>query len=179
MAAYFSLMLLSGAAAAQSPAFIVSGRVYDRESPARRLEDLMVINLRTAQGSFGKADGTFTVTALQDDTLMIASSGYAFRKFCFRDSLPKPAYHLDVPLVRLNVQLREVSIFSPRELNSIYKDIQRLGYNKSDFQLSGINVVESPITFLYQEFSQLQRLKRHNAERINDERRRDLLKELL
>lgn len=179
LSAFLSLVLMAGSASAQPSVIIVSGRVYDGASPSRRLEDLMVINLRTAQGSFGKADGSFSVTAYPDDTLMIASSGYAFRKFCFKDSLPQSGYFLDVPLIRLSVQLKEVSIFSPRELNSIYKDIQRLGYSKSDFQLSGINVVESPITFLYQEFSQLQRLKRHNAERINDERRRDLLKELL
>lgn len=172
-------MLGTGIASAQSTAFTVSGKVYDRDVPSKRLEDLMVINLRTAQGSFGRADGTFSVTALPDDTLMIASTGYEFRKYCFKDSLPRPGYLLDVPLTRLKVQLKEVSIFSPRELNSIYKDIQRLGYSKSDFQLSGINVVESPITFLYQEFSQVQRLKRHNAERINDERGRNLLKELL
>jgi hypothetical protein len=177
--AFVPAFLLSLALTAQQTSVIVSGRAYDRERPAERLFDLMIINLRTAQGTFGKADGGFSVTALPDDTLMIASTGYEFRKFTFRDSAAKPAYWLDVPLSRLKVELREVSVFSPRELNSIYKDIEKLGYRKSDFQLSGINVLESPITFLYQEFSQLQRLKRHNAERINEEKRRQLLKDLL
>jgi hypothetical protein len=178
-AAFVPAFLISVALTAQQASVIVSGRVYDRERPSERLPDLMIINLRTAQGTFGKADGGFSVTALPYDTLLIASTGYEFRKFTFRDSTAKPAYWLDVPLTRLKVELREVSVFSPRELNSIYKDIEKLGYRKSDFQLSGINVLESPITFLYQEFSQFQRLKRHNAERINDEKRRQLLKDLL
>lgn len=173
------LPFIPGRTKAQDQAVIISGKAYNRDQPAMRLDDLMIINLRTNQGTFGKVDGGFTVTALLTDTVMVASTGYEFRKFTFRDSLVKPAYWLDVPLIKLNVNLKEVTVFSPRELNAIYKDIQRLGYNKKDFQLSGVNVLESPITFLYQEFSKLEQLKRHNAERINDDKRRKLLKELL
>lgn len=139
----------------------------------------MIINLRTSQGFFGKVDGTFSLTINRTDTIMVASTGYEYKKISFADSACKSPCPIEVPLIKLNIKLKEVSIFSPRELNSIYKDIEKLGYNKKDFQLSGINVLESPITFLYQEFSRLEQQKRHNAERINDEKRRDLLKELL
>lgn len=179
---YLILVLLSvNAVSGQTTDTVItiSGRAYNSRTPSIRLDDLMIINLRSTQGFFGKADGSFYITAFPTDTVMVASTGYEFRKFCFADSLPKSNYWLDVPLTRLNVNLKEVSIFSSRELNAIYKDIEKLGYNKKDFQLSGINVLESPITFLYQEFSQLEQLKRHNAERINNEKRRDLLKELL
>ena len=156
-----------------------SGRAFDGNDPTRRLQDLMVINLRTSQGFFGKADGTFQLTALKTDTILVASTGYEFIYCSFRDSVVKESYWLELPLRRLKVELKEVTVFSPRELNSIYQEIEKLGYKKSDFQLSGINVIESPITFLYQEFSRLERLKRYNAERINNEKRRQLLKELL
>ena len=172
-------MLLPGLCSGQDSTITVSGHVFDSSRPATRLEDLMIINLRTAQGFFGKADGTFSVMIRHTDTIMIASSGYEFKKICFVDSVARSTYQFEVPLIKLNIKLREVTIFSPRELNAIYKDIEKLGYNKKDFQLSGINVLESPITFLYQEFSQLEQAKRHNAERINNEKRRDLLKELL
>lgn len=157
----------------------VSGRAFDESDPARRLQDLMVINTRTSQGFFGKADGTFLITALSTDTILIASTGYEFVHCTFRDSMMQPSYILQIPLRRLKVELKEVTVFSPKELNSIYQEIEKLGYRKSDYQLSGINVLESPITFLYQEFSRLERLKRQNAERINNEKRRDLLKQLL
>lgn len=157
----------------------VTGHAFDSADPARRLQDLMVINMRTSQGIFGKADGTFLVTALSTDSILVASTGYEFVYCILKDSMMQPGYILRIPLRRLKVELKEVTIFSPKELNSIYQEIEKLGYRKSDYQLSGINVLESPITFLYQEFSRLERLKRQNAERINNEKRRDLLKQLL
>lgn len=157
----------------------INGKAYNKLSPALRLDDLMIINLRTSQGVFGKADGSFQVNVLKSDTILIASTGYEYKKITMRDSVLQPVYLVDVPLVKLNVRLHEVVIFAPRELESIYKDIEKLGYNKRDFQIGGADALQSPITFLYQEFSRLEQLKRRNKERINNERRRDLLKELL
>jgi hypothetical protein len=157
----------------------INGLAYDSIDRSRRLEDLMIINLRTSHGTFGKADGSFTVWIMKSDTIVIASSGYAFQNICFADSIIKENYTINVPLFRLNINLKEVTIFSPRDLQSIYTDIQKLGYNKKDFQLSTVDALSSPITFLYQEFSAIERLKRHNKERINNEKRRDLLKQLL
>lgn len=173
-----SLSCIFGTSSAQDT-LRVSGRAFDATDPARRLQDLMVINMRTSQGFFGKADGTFLISALSTDTILVASTGYEFVHCMFRDSLKQEGYVVQIPLRRLKVELKEVTVFSPKELNAIYQEIEKLGYRKSDYQLSGINVLESPITFLYQEFSRLERLKRENAERINNEKRRDLLKQLL
>ena len=84
-----------------------------------------------------------------------------------------------VRLKKLNITLHEVQVFSTRDLEAIEKDIQKLGYNKKDYELSGINAISSPITFLYEEFSRHEQLRRHNAELVNDDKRRNLLKELL
>ena len=42
-----------------------------------------------------------------------------------------------------------------------------------------MDALNSPITFLYQEFNRLEKLKRHNAERINNDKRKELLRQLL
>ena len=157
----------------------VSGKVMESENPAAHLEDLMIVNLASQQGSFGKADGTFSTIINKNDTLLIASTGYEFQKICFNDSVPKNEYNIVVKLKKLSFQLKEVHVFSPRDLESIQKDIQKLGYNKKDYEVSGIDAVSSPITFLYQQFSKYERLKRHNAELVNEDKRRNLLKELL
>ncbi len=157
----------------------VNGVAYDSVKPDRRLDDLMIINSRTSQGSFGNADGSFRIKIQKTDTIIVASTGYEFIRICFVDSLYKQLYNIRVPITRLNVNLREVNIFSPRDLQSIYSDIKKLGYNKRDFELSGVDALNSPITFLYQEFSRLERLKRHNAERINNDKRKELLRQLL
>ena len=143
------------------------------------MDDLMIINLNTGQGVFGKADGTFLVHAGRTDTILVASTGYEYKRITVYDSLPKSSYHLEVPLTRLNVNLREVVIFSARDLEKIYSDIEKLGYNKREMQIGGADALNSPITFLYQEFSKYEQLRRHNAERINNDKRRNLLKELL
>jgi len=143
------------------------------------LDDLMIINSRTSQGSFGMADGSFRITIQKTDTIIVASTGYEFIRICFNDSAYKPHYNIRVPIIKLNVNLKEVNIFSPRDLQSIYSDIKKLGYNKKDFELSGVDAFSSPITFLYQEFNRLERLKRHNAERINNDKRKELLRQLL
>ncbi len=169
----------SGFAQPDSLNIKINGYAYDSKNPKKRLDDLMIINVRTSQGIFGLADGTFNASIFKTDTLVIASTGYEFQRICFTDSVFKPQYYINVPLIKLNVTLKDVNIFSPRDLQSIYTDIQKLGYNKKDFQLSGVDAFQSPITFLYQEFSKLERLKRHNAERINADKRKELLRQLL
>jgi hypothetical protein len=174
----FFLLLIQYVSYGQNT-IIVEGTAFDSANPTRKLEDLMVINLRTSQGTFGKSDGSFKVSVNREDTIMIASNGYEFKRIAFADSVEKPVYTISVALTKLNITLRAVDIFSARDLQSIYKDIQRLGYNKKDFELSGVDALNSPITFLYQQFSSLERLKAHNRERINEDKKRQLLKELL
>ena len=54
----------------------------------------------------------------------------------------------------------------------------KLGYNEDDYMISGINAVSSPITFLYQQFSKKEQSKRKVAYLENEDRKRELLKEL-
>lgn len=156
-----------------------SGKVVDAEQPAQALFDLMIVNQNTGQGFFGKTDGTFKTMLNKNDTLMISAGGYEILKFCFRDSSDSENYFLSIPLKKLSVQLPEVNIFSQRELEAIEKDIQKLGYNKRDYELSGVDALQSPITFLYQQFSRKEQLRKHNLEYVNALKRRELLKELL
>lgn len=166
-------------AATDSTLITINGKVTDSENKLTVLQDLMIVNTTTQHGFFGKNDGTFSITVSKNDSVIIASTGYASSKFSMRDSAYAKNYNIIVRLKKLNVRLPEIRIMVKRDLDAIQKDIEKLGYRKEDYMLSGINPLESPITFLYQQFSRIERLKRHNAERINDEKRRDLLKELL
>jgi hypothetical protein len=177
--AFLVLIKLTASGLPDSLQITVSGIAYDSKNPSQRLPDLMIINMRTSQGTFGLADGSFRVNILRTDTMLVAVSGYEFKRVCFGDSAVKSHYNINVPIIKLNVTLKEVTIFSPRDLQSIYSDIEKLGYNKKDFQLSGVNAFSSPITFLYQEFSKYEQLRRRNAERINREKGKELLRQLL
>ena len=156
----------------------IHGRVNAGGSD-RNFYDLMIVNKRTRSGTFGNADGTFTVRALQTDTLMIGSIGHQTISITMADSVPKDRYEVDLRLRPISVQLAEVEILPERTLREIQKDIDRLGYKESDYRISTVNALESPITFLYQEFSRRERSKRLVAQLENEDRKRELLKELL
>ena len=138
----------------------------------------MVMNLRTYSGSFASSNGTISVNAQKADTLVIGAFGYSSERICFADSVYQDVYSLQVTLKEIRVELGTAEVFAPRELKQIYSDIEELGYQASDYRLSSVNALESPITFLYQAFSKRERSKREVAEMENDDRRRDLLKEL-
>lgn len=168
-----------------APAFVmaqeipvrISGTVYDPENKGS-IPNLMVVNKRTQQGYFGYNSGFFEVTAFKADTLIIAATGFTTIKISFRDSVEADSYNVRIPLKKLEVQLKPVEIFTRRDLEEIQKDIETLGYEKSDYMLEGVDAFSSPITALYQSFSRRERNKRMVAEMRNNDRRRALLKEL-
>jgi len=82
-------------------------------------------------------------------------------------------------LHQLELYLREVTVFAPRELKNIYDDIEKLGYNEKEDRLSGIaDPLSSPITALYERYNKHAQKERLARKLINDAKRRDLLKEL-
>ncbi|MBL7964955.1 MAG: hypothetical protein JNM31_14060 [Flavobacteriales bacterium] len=156
----------------------IKGKVI---SPAKDhvFYDLMIVNKRTRSGGFGNPDGTFEVRALRTDTILVGSIGHRTEPICMADSVPKPVYHVTIRLRPLQVQLAAVEVLPQRTLEQIQKDIEKLGYTERDYRISGVNALQSPITFLYQEFSKRERSKRLVAELQNEDRKRELLRELL
>lgn len=141
--------------------------------------DLMVVNKRTRSGAFGNADGTFTVRMLPTDTVLVGLGGYVTKPFSLRDSVPRPEYRVLIVLSPWTIVLPEASVLSERTLRQIQQDIAKLGYKESDYRVSTVDALQSPITFLYQEFSRRERSRREVARLQNEDRKRALLKELL
>ncbi len=139
---------------------------------------LMVVNKTTGLGIFGQTENTFSITIHKKDTLLVTSSGNSVKKLCFNDSALRDTFYVEIILERPTVNLKPVTIIPPRELETIQKDIEKLGYRKEDYMLTGVDAFESPITFLYQAFSRRERNKRNIAEKINEDNKRKLLKEL-
>lgn len=154
----------------------VNGKVRDEND--QPLSNIIIINKRTRSGSFGKADGSFSISCLKNDTLTITSLGYHSREITFRDSLAKSEYSLKLFLETRIYRTATVEIFAPRDLEKIQNDISKLGYDERDYMISGLDAARSPITFLYQQFSKKERSKRLVAELENEDLKRDLLKEL-
>jgi hypothetical protein len=155
---------------------LVNGKVFDENG--QLLSNAIIINKRNKSGQFGKADGTFSISCNKTDTLAITTLGYNTREFNFKDSVFRTSYSIDIYLDIRPYKTPEVVIFAQRDLEKIQRDIASLGYNENDYMLSGIDAVSSPITFLYQQFSKKEQSKRLAAQLNNDDKKRDLLKEL-
>lgn len=154
----------------------INGQAYDKESKLP-LSKLMVINMRTNLGTFADAEGKFYITALQSDTIMLSALGFKLKKICLKDSTSKKSYSITIPLEKLYFTLKEVSVFASRNLNEIQNDIDKLGIKKT-YTTYGLDVIESPITYLYERFSKFGRSKQKVAEWENEDLKRDILKDL-
>ncbi|MFY9310209.1 MAG: carboxypeptidase-like regulatory domain-containing protein [Bacteroidia bacterium] len=154
----------------------IYGEAYDKESKLP-LPKLMVINKRTNNGTFADSEGKFTITALQSDTLMLSAIGFRVKKISLKDSVAKKQYTILVPLEKLYFTLKEVSVFAPRSLNEIQKDIDKLGVKRT-YSTENIDAISSPITYLYERFSKFGRSKQKVAEWENEDMKRDILKDL-
>lgn len=154
----------------------INGKVRDEND--QPIANAIIINKRTKTGSFGRADGSFTLNCNRTDTLAITSLGFMTRQVTFADSTGNGSFNLTLYLDTRIYQVATVEIFAPRDLEQIQADINKLGFNENDYMLSGINAAQSPITFLYQQFSKKERSKREVARLENEDNKRELLKEL-
>lgn len=175
----FLFLLLSLKLFPQQNNITVSGKVFDTENNSLSFPVLMIVNLSTQRGIFGNSDGTFTTSLQKKDTLLISATGYSMKKICFTDSADLSSFNIAIPLSKLHRDLKEVEIFPERDLDKIEKDIDKLGYNESDYRLTGIDAWRAPLTAIYEEFSRHEKDKRRAAQLRNESRKRDLLKELL
>jgi hypothetical protein len=173
---FLSCLFLLTQALASAQSVVVKGKVF--EENGQPISNIVIINQRTKLGAFGKAGGQFEITCEKTDTLTLTSLGYFSRSICMRDSVLKTSYNVELFLEPRSYALPQAEVFAPRDLESINKDIQSLGFNEEDYMLSGINAIQSPITFLYQSLSRKEQSRRMVAELENNDRRAELLKEL-
>ena len=168
--------VVSGQADSTVQNITIKGVVKDDNG--QPISNSIIVNKRLKSGSFGKSDGSFSLVCLLKDTISFTSLGYHTREISYSDSAYKAEFYLEIFLDFRVYEMSAVSIFAPRDLEQIQKDIEGLGYNESDYMLSGINAAASPITFLYQQFSKKEQSRREAARLFNEDKKRDLLKEL-
>ncbi len=171
------LTLISNYSIAQLPCdstLVISGWIFQSESQI--IPASMAVNRNSGGGAFVEYDGSFLVRACPGDTLVFGAIGfYTVEKVVVQD-MDKES--LNIRLKKLKVELGTAEVFAPRTLNQILKEIETLGYNEKDYIVSEIDAISSPITFLYQQFSRVEKSKRLVAELENTDRRRELLQEL-
>lgn len=169
----FLLMLLSLPAISQ---VTVTGQVSDAELN-RPLPHAFVINHRTQTGVFCDNSGRFTIQVNQNDSLLISLTGYQFTKVLLSDSVAKPRYSVNVKLKLKPVVLKSFTVKAPKTYEQIVKELAEAEKLKPK-ETPLINAVESPITFLYMQFSKEGKARKKIAELRAEDAQNELLKEL-
>jgi hypothetical protein len=173
--AFLSVFTSSAFASTSSDStLVVSGWIFQDNGSI--VPAAMAVNRNSGGGVFVERDGSFLVRARPGDTLVFGSIGYYSVEKRVERYMRDTSLH--ITLRRLEVELGIAEVFAPRTLNNILKEIETLGYEEKDFRVSGVNAMQSPITFLYEQFSRVEKSKRLVAELENNDSRRALLQEL-
>jgi hypothetical protein len=175
----FFILLLSYSEVEAQQLINIKGKVTDAIDRRINIPGCIVVNMRTQKGILANEDGTFSLDVLSSDTLAFRTIGYELRFVTLKDSLIGSEFKLNIALRRLSYQLEEVTIIPHRTLDSISKDINKLGYNEAEYILQGVDALQSPVTYLYQMFSRNERSKREVAFMMNEDQRKKLIRELL
>lgn len=174
--AFFLLMLTTFGSAQDCTEITVSGKVVDTVE-SRTFYNLMIINKSTGKGYFGRPDGSFTFAASNNDSIVLSITGFKNVKFVVTGN-EYCAQRLSVPISTLSYQSSDVVVKPLKTLDQLKEERERLAF-KDTRTVSGIYVIQSPITALYERFSKKEKSKRLVAEMEHKDNINDVVKELL
>jgi hypothetical protein len=181
---FLLLISISELVYAQPEAITVRGNAVTSQGLGG-LYQVIVINQHTSQGMMAAPNGYFSITCKRTDTILVSASGFSMKKICFLDSIPKKEYYITVRLDSLHYSLAEVKIYPHKNLREVDEEKKSLGdipntdvYKDLDTKNLTINDLQSPISYLYERFSRIEQSKRKVAELEDEDKRREVLKEL-
>jgi tyrosyl-tRNA synthetase len=161
---------------AQCDQVFISGKVLDtlRE---QNFFNLMVVNKSTGRGVFGQPSGHFSVYARPGDRIALSTKGYPVYEF-----IAKPDENcqcrVEAYIERLPQEVQEIVVRPLKTLEEIKEEREALALRETR-TVTGVNVLQSPITALYQAFSKKEQNKRWIAEQQYKDDQRKIVKELL
>jgi hypothetical protein len=154
----------------------VSGRVEDTMN-RDMFYNLMVINKTTGRGVFGQPNGFFSVYVRPGDKIALSTKGYPVYEFIAKADGDCQS-HIYAIIERIPQEIEQVVVRPLKSLEQIKEERQALSQRETRL-VTGINVLESPITALYQAFSKKEQSKRWIAEQQYKDDQRRVVKELL
>lgn len=137
----------------------------------------MIVNRRTGQGVFGQPNGTFSVYVNNGDSLSISVREYPLVKLVVKAD--SNCQFLKTIFIEPKPQeVREVVVRPLKSLEQIREEREALAMRETRM-VTGIEMLQSPITALYQAFSKKEQNKRWIAEQNYKDDQRRVVKELL
>ncbi len=155
---------------------LVKGSVIDTLQN-KGFYNLMVVNTSTKRGVFGRPSGRFSTYANDGDTIALSVEGYYKSLFIVKaDS--NCQFSTDVYIESIVQEQETVIIYPQKSLNQIKEEREELSMRETR-TVKGVNIIQSPITALYERFSKTAKSKRLVAAMEYQDNITAVLKELL
>lgn len=154
----------------------LKGSVRDT-AMAQSFYNLMVINITTQQGVFGRPNGEFSVYVRPGDRIAFSVKGYG-KKFIDIPQQNKCSIDTVVYLSPNIQKFEEITVYPIKSLEKIKEEREELSMRETR-TVTGIDVFKSPITALYERFSDKAQSKRLVAEMEHKDNLNNVVKELL
>ncbi|MFT5861267.1 MAG: hypothetical protein ACI865_003389 [Flavobacteriaceae bacterium] len=152
------------------------GQVEDSLRP-KGFYNLMVINRSTGQGVFGQPNGHFSVYANNGDTIALSITGYPVANVVVIGDSNCQSKHL-VYIEGEEQELAQVVVRPLKSLEQIRAEREGLALRETRM-VTGMEMIQSPITALYQAFSKKERTKRWIAKQEHQDDQFNVLKDLI
>lgn len=172
----FACLFLFQGSAQKCERVLFTGKVVDTLRP-QNFYNLMIINRRTGQGVFGQPNGSFSVYVSNGDSLTISVKDYPIVNLVvIADS--NCQFRQRIIIEGKAQEVKEVVVRPLKSLEQIKEEREALAMRETRM-VTGIEVMQSPITALYQAFSKKEQNKRWIAEQEYKDDQRRIVKELL
>jgi hypothetical protein len=172
---FFFLIFLK-LAHSQCEKVYVTGSVKDTLNP-QSFYNLMIINRTTGRGVFGQPDGTFFVYVSVNDKMALSTKGYPIYEF-YASPDSNCQCKINAYIEKLPQAIKEVVIKPLKTLEQIKEERKALSLHETR-TVTGIEVLQSPITALYQAFSKKEKNKAWIAEQTFKDDQKKVVRELL
>ena len=139
--------------------------------------NLMVINRSNGRGTFGQPNGQFSVYVNINDKISLSVKGYEIINYRIKKNKACRVEKKFVLKPKIQ-EIEEVIIRPLKTLNQIKEERASLALRETRL-VTGVNMIQSPITALYQAFSKKEKAKRWIAEQEYKDNQRKVVKELL
>lgn len=155
---------------------LLFGKVLDTLQ-SQNFYNLMIINRTTGQGVFGQPDGNFSVYVNENDSINLSVKGYPI--IGFRVVADSNRQMKITAVLESKVQVQKEVVVKPlKTLQQIKEERASLSMRETRM-VTGIEVMRSPITALYQRFSEKEQNKRWIAEQQYKDNQSKIVRELL
>ena len=155
----------------------IKGKVVDTTQYVS-FYNVMIVNKTQGKGIFGGYDGNFSITVKKSDLIGLSVTGYKTNYLSFKNRKYQKEYNVTVYLDILSYESKEVVVQPYKTLEELKEERAAIAKREVP-KITGVNVLQSPITALYMQFSKREKTKRLIADMEYQDQKQEIVKEIL